>query len=485
LKRTNEAELLRLSAIELARRIREGEVTSVEVVRAHAEHMERHDGALNAVVEKRLSSAMLEASAADARRAREGSSTLPPLHGVPCTIKESFAVTGMPLTAGLVSRKGTRSTTDAVAVKRLRDAGAIVLGVTNVSELLMWMESDNRVYGRCNNPYDLGRTVGGSSGGEGASVGAGFAPFGLGADIGGSIRLPAFMNGVFGHKPTGGLIPNAGQWPLPSAEAMRFVTSGPIARRAEDLWPLVRILAGPTPESPETGAFALGDPERVSIDGLRVLSVEHNGVSRVHPSLLAAQERAAKALEARGARVERTKIPGLSKSVLYWAALLSETGGEDFAVLLGGGDRVRVGRELVKLALGRSAHTFPALALAAIEVIPKLLPGNTKATIAAARAFRKELEDRIGDGVMLYPTYTMPAPRHGAPMWRPIDWAYTAVINVMELPSTAVPLGLDGDGVPLGCQVLAGNGQDHRSVAVALELERALGGWVPPPMLRG
>jgi fatty acid amide hydrolase 2 len=482
--RPDDLGLLRASAVELARRIREGEVTSVEVVRTHAAHMERHDGALNAVVEKRLASAMLEAAEADARLAREGKDRMPPLHGVPCTIKESFAVRGMPLTAGLVSRKGKRSTDDAVAVKRLRAAGAIVLGVTNVSELLMWMESDNRVYGRCNNPYDLARTVGGSSGGEGASVGAGFAPFGLGADIGGSIRLPAFMNGVFGHKPTGGLIPNAGQWPLPAEGGMRFVTSGPIARRAEDLMPLVRVLAGPTPESPEAGDFALGDPAKVSIEGLRVLNVDHNGVSKVHPSLIAAQSRAADALAARGARVTRTTIPGLAKSVLFWAALLSENGGEDFAVLLGGGERVRVRRELIKLALGRSSHTFPALALAAIEVVPKLMPGDTKATVAAARAFKRELEDRIGDGVMLYPTYTLPAPHHGVPLRRPIDWAYTALINVMELPSTAVPLGLGGDGIPLGCQVIAGNGQDHRCIAIALELERALGGWVPPPMLR-
>ena len=475
--------LLGLSAIELARRIRDGETTSVEVVRAHAAHMERENHALNAVVETRLSSAMREAHEADAHAARVGREALAPLHGVPCTIKESFAVTGMPLTAGLVSRVGQRSDQDAVAVKRLRDAGAIILGVTNVSELLMWMESDNRVYGRCNNPYDRRRTVGGSSGGEGASVGAGFVPFGLGADIGGSIRLPAFMNGVFGHKPTGGLVPNAGQWPLPGLDAMRFVTTGPIARRAEDLMPLLRILAGTAPESPEARDLPLGDPASVAIEGLTVLHVESNGVSRVHPSLIAAQERAARALEARGARVVRTKIPGLSKSVLFWAALLSATGGEDFAVLLGGGTPVRLVPELVKLALGRSAHTFPALALAAIETIPKMMPGDTNATVAQARAFRRELEDRIGDGVMLYPTYTMPAPLHGAALRRPIDWAYTAVINVMELPSTAVPLGLDAEGVPLGCQVIAGNGQDHRCIAVALELERALGGWVPPPML--
>lgn len=477
-------EMLLASATRLARAIREGETTSVAVVRAHAMHIERHDPSLNAIVESRLTAALREAEEADAKRAR--GETLGPLHGVPCTIKESFAVTGMPLTAGLVSRIGTRSDHDAVAVTRLRAAGAIVMGVTNISELLMWMESDNRVYGRCNNPYDLGRTVGGSSGGEGASVGAGFVPFGLGADIGGSIRLPAFMNGVFGHKPTGGLIPNAGQWPLPGPDAMRFVTSGPLARRAEDLWPLVRVLAGPTDASPEVLPIALGDPAKVSIEGLAVLHVADNGLSRVDPSLVRAQDRAADALAKRGARIERAKIPGLSKSVLYWATLLSETGGEDFGRMLGGGDRrVRVVRELAKLAMGRSAHTLPALALAAIENIPKMLPGDSKKMVREASAFRRELEDRIGDGVMLYPTYTLPAPHHGVALRHPIDWAYTALINVMELPSTAVPLGLDEHGVPLGCQVIANNAQDHRSVAVALELERAFGGWVPPPHLFG
>ena len=475
-------EMLLSSATRLARAIRDGETTSVEVVRAHATHIERHDPFLNAIVESRLTAALREAADADANHKR--GERLGPLHGVPCTIKESFAVDGMPLTAGLVSRIGTRSTHDAVAVQRLREAGAIVVGVTNISELLMWMESDNRVYGRCNNPYDVTRTVGGSSGGEGAAVGAGFVPFGLGADIGGSIRLPAFMNGVFGHKPTGGLIPNAGQWPLPGPEAMRFVTSGPLARRAEDLWPLLKVLAGPTSESPEVLPIALGNPAEVSIDGLRVLHVAENGLSRVHPSLVRAQELAAEALEKRGARIERAKIRGLSKSVLYWAALLSETGGEDFGRMLGGGEkRVRVARELVKLAIGRSVHTLPALALAAIEIVPKLMPGDTKSLIREASAFRRELEDRIGDGVMLYPTYTLPAPHHGVALRHPIDWAYTALINVMELPSTAVPLGLDREGVPLGCQVIANNAQDHRSVAVALELERAFGGWVPPPRL--
>src|SRR5690606_19451273 len=239
-----------------------------------------------------------------------------PFHGVPCTIKEAFALEGMPLSAGLVSRRDVVSTTSAVAVRRMRAMGAIPIGVTNVSELLMWMESNNRVYGRCNNPYDVTRTAGGSSGGEGAAVASGVSPFGLGADIGGSIRLPAFFNGVFGHKPTGGLVPNAGQWPIASGAAMRYLCSGPLARRAEDLWPLLCGLAGPDDESPECVPCELGKPEDASLEGMRVLHVASNGLNRVHPELARAQETAARHLESRGARIERAMIPALKKSVL-------------------------------------------------------------------------------------------------------------------------------------------------------------------------
>lgn len=228
------------SAVALARRIRERSVTARAVVDAHIAHLERCNPTLNALVADRFAEARAEADLAD-EAVRRGA-PLGPLHGVPCTIKEAFALTGMPNTSGLVARKGLRATRDATAVQRLRAAGAIPLGVTNVSELCMWMESDNRVYGRSNNPYDPRRIVGGSSGGEGAVVGAGGAPFGLGSDIGGSIRMPAFFNGVFGHKPSAGLVPGSGQFPMATGAATRYLTTGPLARRAEDLYPLLSVM---------------------------------------------------------------------------------------------------------------------------------------------------------------------------------------------------------------------------------------------------
>lgn len=478
--RTVREDPLTWSGTRIARAIRDGDKTSEEIVALHLAHMQRVNPRINAVVRSRADRAIEEARRADATRRTSTAR----FHGVPCTIKEAFALEGMPQSAGLVARRDVVSTTNAITVDRMIAMGAIPLGVTNVSELLMWMESDNRVYGRCNNPYDPTRIAGGSSGGEGSAIAAGIAPFGLGADIGGSIRLPAFFNGIFGHKPTGGLVPNAGQWPIAHGPALRYLCSGPLARRAEDLWPLMCELAGPHDESPECVPCELGSPDDVSLEGLRVLHVASNGLNRVHRELAEAQDRAARHLESRGARIERLEIPALRSSVLVWSAMMSAAGGDEFATMLFGGARRRVLPELFRLALGRSPHTLPALALAAIEQIPKMFPGDTGRMLAAGDALRRELVDRIGDGVMLYPTYTRPAPRHNMPILTPIDWGYTAIINVMELPSTQVPLGLGREGLPLGCQVIARHFQDHRSVAVAIELERAFGGWVPPALMR-
>ena len=469
------------SGTELAALIREGKTTSEEVVGVHVARMRAVNPILNAVVAERVREAMEEAREADRVVAQDGPDGLGPFHGVPCTIKESFELTGMPQTAGLVSRRGRRSEKDAPTVRRLRAAGAIPIGSTNVSELLMWMESNNHVYGRSNNPYDTGRIVGGSSGGEGASVGSGIAPFGLGADVGGSIRLPAFFNCVFGHKPSSFLVPNAGQFPLAENEALAFLSTGPLARRAEDLWPLLTVLAGPDPEDAGCRAMALGDPHAVEVGGLRVLNVPDNGTTFVHPDLREAQERVVDALRGLGARCETRRFAGLRRSLDYWSASLAAAGGTPFGVLMADGEQKPIGRELVRWAMRRSDHTIPALALAAIERVPAAFPARTRQLAAQAVALKHELSEAIGDGVMLYPSYSRPAPRHYAPLLRPLDFVYTAIINVMGFPSTQVPLGLNASGVPLGVQVIAAHGNDHLTIAVASELERRFGGWAPPP----
>jgi fatty acid amide hydrolase 2 len=458
-----------LSASQLARRVRAGEVTSRALVDASIAQAERANPRINALVADRFDAARAEADAADAAVARGGD--LPPFHGVPCTIKETFAVAGMPNTAGLVSRVGQPATEDAVTVARLRAAGAIPIGVTNVSELAMWFESDNKVYGRTNNPYDVTRIVGGSSGGEGAAVGAGYAPFGLGSDIGGSIRMPAFFNGVFGHKPSAMLVPNDGQFPVDTdPQMLRYQCTGPICRRAEDLLPLLRILSD-----------APVGPDEVDLSALNVVSVEGNGRHRVSPELVAAQRRAVASLRELGARVRVAEVDALRKSFDIWGSMLSASRQVPFRTLMAGGGEFSTARELGLLLRGRSPHTLPALGLAIFERWPDLLPGRGRRYVAMGRALRDELTSLIGeDGVLFYPSYPTVAPKHGTPLRRPFSFSYTAILNVAELPATQVPLGLDPNGLPLGVQVASVPGNDAVTIAVARHLENAFGGWVPP-----
>ena len=220
--------LTRRSATALARAIREGEITSREVVDAHIEVCERYQPRTGAIAVERFEAARHEADAADARIDSSDESELPPLLGVPCTIKESFEVQGMPNCAGLLARRDHRAESTAPTVQRIIDAGAIPLGLTNISELTLWIESDNRVYGRSSTPYDPSRAAGGSLGGEGAVIGSGGSPFGLGSDIAGSIRVPAFYCGVFGHKPSNGLVPHTGSYPVPHGLAKELLSFGPL-----------------------------------------------------------------------------------------------------------------------------------------------------------------------------------------------------------------------------------------------------------------
>lgn len=475
--------LLSLSATRLASMIRTRQVTSREVVEAHIRRIEAVNGRLNAVVRDRFAEARREADEADARVRSEPEESLPPLLGVPCTIKESFALRGMPQTAGLVARQGVVAETDAPAVERLRRAGAIPLGVTNLSELCMWMESSNRLYGRTRNPYDPGRIVGGSSGGEGAIVGAGGVPFGLGADIGGSIRMPAFFCGVFGHKPSGGLVPNTGQFPIASGPALRYLTTGPLCRRAEDLWPLLRLLAGPDGCDSGCQEVALGEPSSVKIHELDVVSIESNGIRPPSAELLAAQRRCADALAEAGARVRLVVLPLLRRSRDIWSAMLGTSGGPTFRELLFEGQEASLPRELIRWALRRSPHTLPALALALLERAPALMPERTREALEAGQLLRRQLAALLGPrSVLLYPSYPTVAPRHLRPLWAPFNWVYTAILNVMELPATQVPLGLGPSSLPLGVQVAAAWGNDHLCIAVAQFLERAFGGWIPPQL---
>ncbi|MBO9533085.1 MAG: amidase [Solirubrobacteraceae bacterium] len=478
------AELTEQSATTLARLIRTGEVTSREVLEAHLARAVVTEPRVHGIVAWRQTDAREAADAADARIAAAApDEQLPPLLGVPCTIKESIAVAGMPHTAGFRPVQGRVATQHAPAVRRLVEAGAIPVGVTNTSELCLWIEARNKVYGDSRNPYDLGRTVGGSSGGEGAVIGSGGVPFGLGSDLAGSIRVPAFCCGVFGHKPSVGVVPTTGHFPMDPGPARRMMVVGPLARRAEDLLPLMQVLNYDDPDDPYDREIPLGDPSAVSFRGLPVVIPEGLGITTgVGDEVLATRERAAAHLASLGARVVRVDARPLIKAQLIYVEALRSSWNDEFVDSIGWeARRVRtLYRELASRREGTHTAAFVNLA-AAVELVSKVRrPAAPGAYSRAIDGLADQVAAEIGDGVMLLPPMPRPAPPHGWTTLRP--WAMGSMVpaNLFGWPATQIPMGVGREGLPLGVQAMAPMDQDHRTIAVALELERAFGGWVPP-----
>lgn len=453
---------------------------------AHLEVLERSRTQLNAVVADRFAAAREEARVIDQQIAGsslrgKGLEELPPLLGVPFTVKESIALEGMPHSAGVLARRERRASQSATAVKRLIDAGAIPLGVTNTSELTLWLESENPVYGRTNNPYDVTRTAGGSSGGEGAAVGSGGSAFGVAADIGGSIRVPALFCGVFGHKPSAGLLPNTGLWPSTEGEAQSLLTVGPLTRRGEDLLPLLKIMAGPDGWDSRAVEMELGDPAKVSLDGLQVTVVEDSAYKPMARDIRDARERAVGALASAGARIRRLSMPSWRNALLPFLVALQNTGSDSTRItsLLAEAGESRT--SLPGLLFGRGQHTLPTRLTVLGEALPASGSTRTK-LLARAQDLAAELTEAIGDGVLLHPAQLSVAPPHRRTYGRPWITTPASVFNLAGVPVTEVPLGLSPAGLPVGVQVAAAHGADHLSIAIALELEAVFGGWVPPEL---
>jgi fatty acid amide hydrolase len=324
------------SASQIARRIARRDVSAVEVTRAFIARIEAVNPRLNAVVVPRFEDALKDAEAADQRQAR--GEPLGRLHGVPITLKECFHLAGTPSTIGLDSGERRRlAEHDGLLVARLRRAGAIVLGKTNLPQLMIWHESDNPVYGRTNNPWDFARTCGGSTGGEAAIVAARGSPLGIGNDLGGSIRVPCHFCGIHGLRPTSFRLPRVGTMrTLRGFEAI-VTQCGPMARHVEDLWLALQALvddsdgycAGDVTPAP------LGDPSAVAVENLRVAAWTDDGVFPPSPAVERAVREAAAALRVRGAEVielsatdvERLFAP--NEAFDLYCALVGADGGAD------------------------------------------------------------------------------------------------------------------------------------------------------------
>ncbi|XP_034712452.1 fatty-acid amide hydrolase 2-B [Etheostoma cragini] len=480
--------LLFVSATQLAKKIRRKEVSSVEVVRAYIDRIQEVNPFVNAVTKDRFDAALQEATQVDKLIEEEtgGEEVLEdrlPLLGVPLSVKESFALQGMPYTSGVVSRRGVVATVDAPPVALLKRAGAIPMGVTNTSELCMWLESHNHLHGITNNPYDLERIPGGSSGGEGSILGAAGAVIGIGSDIGGSIRMPCFFNGIFGHKPTPGVVSCENQYPPSTGRHKEYVSSGPMCRYAEDLLPMLKIMAGP-----KAHMFSLDT--KVDLKKLRFFTISHDGGSLltypVSKELMDIQRKVVERLEADlGVQVQEVRFPELRYSFQIWNTYMGLPDKEGkppqaFAELMGEPGRpVWPLWELLKWMMGKSEHTMAAIGLSLVEMTNVSKPSPF--IIQQKEKLQKALDELLGaDGVFLYPSHPRVAPKHHHPLFRPFDFAYTGIINILGLPVTQCPLGLGEEGLPLGLQVVAGKLQDRLTLEMALYLEKTFGGWREP-----
>ena len=453
------------SATTFARAIRTYKVSSEMLVDAHLARIAQVNPRLNAVVQINPDAVRAEARAAD--RALERRQSTGPLHGVPFSVKDTLETQGVICTGGTTGRAKYVPKEDCTVVARMRKAGAVMLGKTNVPELAAAFESDNLVYGRTNNPYDVARTPGGSSGGEAAIIAAGGSPFGLGTDAGGSIRLPAHFCGVAALKPTAGRIPRTGQFPFPLGARTLLSHVSLIARHVEDLSLMLPIVAGPDWRDHTVVAMPLGDPREVDLKTLRVAFYTDNGIATCSPATVDAVRAAARALSAAGAAVEEARPPGIEQSWTLFHDLFRADGGAGVQGALKG--------------LG-TVEASPLLKRALTSLFaPGMSTGELLAATARWDIYRNTfLRFMEKYDAVLSPVATQPAMLHGTTFDNLPAFSYGVTYNLTGWPTAAVRAGTSPENLPIGVQIAARPWREDVALALAGQVESALGGWRAP-----
>lgn len=485
-------ELCWLPALEQARRVRAGEVSAVELLQAHWARQQRLGPSLNAVVTTRLEAALADAAQADAERA--AGRLRGPLHGVPITVKESFDVTGLPTTWGLEAQRTNVATRHAVAVQRLVDAGAIVWGKTNVPVLLADWQSFNPVYGTTRNPWDLERSPGGSSGGAAAALAAGLTPLELGSDIGASIRNPAHYCGVWGHKPTWGVVPMQGH-ELPGDEcvdALDIGVAGPLARNAADLSLALDLLCEPLSAFGPMGRTpAAWRPDPLPLRRLRIAVMADEPRAEVDAPVRQAIERLADFFRREGLEVslEARPVDAQEAWQVYIALLRGALCGH-----LSDADFAHAQAQARALAeAGADPDEYPLIHWRALTQTRRdwLRMDERRAVLRRRWAAFFERWD-----LLVTPVGATAAMRHdhqamrwermipvnGRPQPQTTQLFWAGYPGVVGLPATCVPLGLTPEGLPVGAQLIGPAFGDRTGLRVAQWLQAEFHGFQRPPM---
>jgi fatty acid amide hydrolase len=496
-------EVTHLSASAMATAIADGELSSAEIVDACIGRIETVEPAINAMVARRFEQARAEAAEADQRRAAR--ETLGPLHGVPVTIKDCLDLAGQPTTCGFPRLAGHRPEQDEIHVGRWRSAGAIVLGKTNVAQALAFIETDNPLFGRTANPWNVERSSGGSSGGEGAIIAAGGSPLGMGTDIGGSVRVPAAFCGIASLKPTAGRLPDEGRFSFHPGQRIVRAQVGVLARQVADVALGVAAAAAGS-------VRPLDDHAAVEIGRLRVAMYETDGTFPVTPAARRAVSDAALALKDAGLTVEpwTPPDPGLGEELAF-AMLGADRLAWIRALARGGATDPRVTRLLRFSALPRpllgalrtlvrlSGDPAAADALRVFD-LPRSA-GDHLAAVDHVLSYRRRWRDALDEGafdLVLCPASPVPAVTHGATADLGVLGATTILYNLLGYPAGVVPwtavrpdeaepgpavrgraarrlreVVAGSAGLPMGVQVVGRPWRDHEVLAAMAAIEAA------------
>lgn len=464
-----------LPAVTMVRYIREKKISPVELADAHLAKIERLNPKLNAFVHVDPERVRREARVAES--GVMNSNSVGSLHGVPISIKSSIEVAGCRFESGTCLRAGVTGQQDAPLVQRLRDAGAIVLGVTNAPEFLMAWETDNLLYGRTNSPWDLERTPGGSSGGEAAAVASGMSAAGVGSDGGGSIRVPAHFSGICGLKPTPGRIPSTGHFPESGGPFALIGVVGPMARTVADLKALFAIMQGPDYGDSCAAPVPVKWPSHAEIRTLRIGCFEDDGRTPVTAEIRAAVRTAAEALRSAGFEVEPFRPKRLEEARELWKKFFVKVAG----MLIGPmfkdreEDQSPILKEFLEWSAAEPDLTRDSLLDAWIR--RDLLRANI---LAQMRDYP----------ILLCPAAAIPAFRHGERYWK-IDgktvhyldaWSYAQWFNLLGNPAAVVPVSYSAEGLPIGVQIVGRPWEEEQVLEIAEALEHACGAWRIPPI---
>lgn len=477
------------TATELSDALARKEVSAVELTEHAIQRIERHDAKINAVCVRDFERALGAARAADTARGRGDTGRL---LGIPLTVKESYNVAGLPTTWGIPAQKDFYPKEDALAITRVKQAGGVILGKTNVPLGLGDWQSYNDIYGTTNNPYNLARTPGGSSGGSAAAVAAGYGPLSLGSDLAGSLRVPAFHCGVFAHKPTYALVPLRGHTPPPSPALpleRDMSVIGPMARSAADLSLLLDVIAGPDPlEAGKAYRLSLPPPRHDALKDFRVLVIDSDPLLPTNTVVRSAIEKLASGLGTAGAKISRGSPlwPDFAAaSRLYMRMLLSFLS-VTFAPEVHAG-AVAAAADLPAADTSLRAERLRGIALSHRDWV---MDDGARAQLRAQWRALFESFDAVICPIM--PTPAFPHDHSAEQETRRIEidgkefsysdqMAWPGIANLTGLPATQIPLGVSPEGLPIGVQIVGPWLEDRTPIKLAELIEREFGGFVPPP----